>query len=279
MQNSAIRDLQFGMKRLGWLVLAGAALCGGCKGGGAKGPHAMDFPIPVKMEPVVVESIEEKISLVGTLSANEMVEVRPEISAPVKKIQFVEGEWIEEGTPLLELDDEKLSAQLAEQQASFELAEANFRRSAELIKRSAVSQQDFDEMKSKLQVQTATLQRTKRELDDTKIKAPFHGMTGQRMVSTGQYVQPTDIITTLVDLTPIKANFRVPERYLGILKTGQKVSLSVAAFPKEHFEGTVYFISPVVEEATRTVMVRAELPNEDRRLIEPFFLPMVLPDR
>ncbi len=96
--------------------------------------------------------------------------------------------------------------------------------------------------------------------------APFAGITGARRISPGQVITRTTPLTWLVDLDIVKVEMNVPERVLSQLRPGQAVEFSVAAFPGEQFRGEVYFISPQLDEATRTALVKARIPNPDLRL-------------
>ena len=100
-------------------------------------------------------------------------------------------------------------------------------------------------------------------MEDARIRAPFDGVIGLRRVSPGQYIQAGQELTTLVSIDPIKADFQVPERYIGVLETGQQIRISVAAYPDKAFHGEVYFISPEVSVSTRNVLVRAYVANAD----------------
>jgi membrane fusion protein (multidrug efflux system) len=117
-----------------------------------------------------------------------------------------------------------------------------------------------------LQVNQATVELRKRLLQDTRIVAPLSGTVGARSISPGQVISKNTTLTWLVDLELVKAEFNVPERFLGEIRQGQPVELAVAAYPKQKFKGEVYFIAPQVDPATRTVLVKARIPNADHKL-------------
>lgn len=222
--------------------------------------------IPVKTAAATQQPIEETISLVSNILADEQVEIRPEMSGLIESVEFSEGQSVAKGQLLVQIDDAKLEAQLAEARANFELAKANQARSEQLIKSKTVSKQEFDQTSAALAAARAALDLVQRQAEDTKVRAPFDGITAARLVSPGQYVETATVLTTLVSLVPVKAQFQVPERFISTLREGQKVELSVVAFPGETFAGEVYFVSPRVDQTTRTVEVRARVPNVDRRL-------------
>jgi membrane fusion protein (multidrug efflux system) len=99
-----------------------------------------------------------------------------------------------------------------------------------------------------------------------KVLAPFTGRLGIRKVDLGQYLAPGSPIVPLEALSPIYADFSLPERYLASLAVGQKVLVAVQAYPGESFEGRITALNPGIEQGTRTVKVRAALENPQERL-------------
>ncbi len=223
-------------------------------------------PVNVIVAPVEEKAVSEEIELVGSLAPNERVELKSEISGVIGEIHFKEGDTIEQGELLFTLDDQKLRARFAEAEANFILAATNRERNKSLLESSTISEQAFDQSVGAYEASAANLELRKRELEDANISAPFAGTVGVRRVSPGQYIQAGQPLTILVNSQPIKADFQVPERFIGILDVGQEISISVAAYPKESFQGEVYFVSPEVDESTRNVLVRAYIENDENRL-------------
>lgn len=237
----------------------------GC-GNGKKGGHMGGFAVTVVAEPVKAEKIEEKISLVGNLQADESVEIKNEIAGVIQEIGFGEGQAVTKGQMLFLIDAGKLRASLAQAQANLGMAQTTFDRLSTLIKSNAISQQEFDQASSDLESSKAQIDLIKAQLKETEIIATFDGVMGERKVSIGQFVGQGTTLTYLIKQNPIKAEFKVPERFLGQLKEGQGIEVSVAAYPNEKFSGEVYFIDPQVDELTRTALVKAKLPNPDGKL-------------
>ncbi len=240
----------------------------GCKKGatsGAGGPPGgaavQVIAVEARQEPVV-----ETLSLVGTLLANEMVEVKSEIEGTILAVGFDEGQRVDKGHPLVQLDDSILSAVAAEAEANFKLAETTFQRNKELFGDKLISQQEHDQSQAAFFAARATLERRKSELAHTKIFTSFAGIVGSRQVSPGQVIGKNTTITWVVDLDRLKGEFSVPERFLSHLRVGQNIELGVAAYPGQAFKGQVYFIAPQVDPMMRTALVRAYIPNADHRL-------------
>jgi membrane fusion protein, multidrug efflux system len=211
--------------------------------------------------------VAETLSLVGTLAANEMVEILSETDGVVEAIRFEEGQPVEQGHLLVQLDDSKLAAALAEAEANFRLSQATYQRTQQLHRDQLISQQDFDQAAAMFDFNRAALELRQRQLKDTRILAPFSGIVGSRNISPGQVISKNSTLTWLVDLDPIKVEFHVPERYLGRTRVGQTIDFPVPAFPNLAFTGQIYFISPYVEASTRTAVVKATIPNPDHHLL------------
>lgn len=210
--------------------------------------------------------VTERIALVGSLVANEMVEIKSETEGIIKSIGFSEGQPIEAGALLVELDETKSTAALEEAEASLALTESIFRRNKELLAENLVSRQEFDQAESRFAAASATVELRRRLLKDSRITAPFSGTVGARSVSPGQVISRNDTLTWLVDLDPVKAVFNVPERFLGEVATGQSITVGVAAYPDKTFNGDVFFVAPFIDSQTRTAEVKATIPNPDKLL-------------
>ena len=238
----------------------------GCSSKEEAGGPPQQFAVNVIVAPVEQRTVTKEIDLVGSLASNERVELKSEISGVINEILFEEGGTARKGQLLISLDDVKLKARLAESEANFSVARTNRDRNEILLKSNTISEQAYDQSIGEFDAAQANTELRRRELEDARIRAPFDGVIGLRRVSPGQYIQVGQVLTVLVNIDPIKANFDVPERYIGVLKTGQKISISVAAYTNRTFHGEVYFISPEVSETTRNVLVRAVIDNADGSL-------------
>ncbi len=262
-----------------FVVAATALGLAGCqpdKSADAKAAPAVLPPTQVVAVAAKAQSVAETLSLVGTLAANESVEIKSETDGVVQEILFKEGEQAKKGDLLVRLDESKLAASVAESEANFKLSRANFDRARQLLKDQLISQQEFDQAAATFSVNEAGLGLKKRELADTRIYAPFEGTVSARTVSPGQVISKSTALTWLIDLDPMKAEVNVPERFLGQLQIGQKLEFSVAAFVGRKFNGEVYFISPFVEGATRTALVKARIANPEGILKPGMFASMDL---
>lgn len=225
-----------------------------------------DWPVSAIVAQVEEERIEDAVSLVGSLQARDAIDLVSEIDAVVEEMGFTEGEPVRKGTVLFRLDEAKLKAGLEVARARFKLAETNFKRNEELLKNQTISQQEFDQVLANFEADQAALDLAEEQLADAIILAPFDGVTGERRVSVGQFVNRGTVLGSLVKMNPLEAVFDVPERYLGQLTAGRTVTVRTAAYGDEGFDGEVFFVAPRVDERDRTVRVKAEIPNPDGRL-------------
>ncbi len=212
------------------------------------------------------QPIAETLALVGTLAANEFIEVKSETDGTIAEILFEEGQPVQKGALLIRLDESKLSSSLAEAEANLKLSTATFERTQELSRQKLIPQQEYDQAASTFQANKATAELRKRQLQETRIHAPFSGLAGARSISPGQVISKNTTLTWLVDLSIVKAEFNVPERFLSEVKVGQRVQLAVAAYPKQKFQGEVYFLAPQVDPTTRTLLMKARIPNAEHHL-------------
>jgi membrane fusion protein (multidrug efflux system) len=248
-----------------WLLLAAAGFSAGCSRNLAA-KSAATPPVQVIVVEARRQPVAETLTLPATLTPNESVEIKPETDGIVQRINFAEGEHIEEGRVLVQLDESKFAAAVAEAEANLRLSQANFDRAKQLFQDKLISQQDFDQIASTFAVNQAGLELKRRQLKDARVSAPFRGIVGARQVSPGQVVSRTTTLTWLVDLDTVKVEVKVPEKYLRQLQVGQPLEFTVAAFPEQKFRGEVYFISPQIEEDTRTALVKARIANAEGKL-------------
>jgi len=214
------------------------------------------------------QAVSENLPLIGTVSANEMVEIKPETDGIIQEIRFEEGQRVEKGQLLLLLDDSKSAASTAEAEANFKLSQVTYERSKQLLKDNLISQQEHDQSAATFAFNQAGLDLKRRQLRDARILAPFTGTIGSRQVSPGQVITRSTTLTWLVDLDSVKVEVELPEKYLGQIQLGQNLSFTVAAYPKEQFPGQIYFIAPQVSETLRTATVKARIPNP-KHLLKP----------
>ena len=226
------------------------------------GSSGGDTRTPVKAHIVQSETLDDKILTTGTLVANEEVELRSEVSGKIVKIYFIEGGKVEKGEILVKINDAEMQAQLARELSRKELAEKAEQRQRQLIERSLISQEAYDASKNELNSVNASIQLIQAQIERTEIYAPFDGVIGLKYVSEGSYISPTTRIANLQNTSPIKIDFSIPEKYSTQVKKNMPIIFRVQGLGK-NYNGTVYAIEPKIDQATRTLLLRATSPNPD----------------
>jgi membrane fusion protein (multidrug efflux system) len=239
------------------------ASCGKKETGGPAGPpNPMDREQAVEVMEITVMSLRETVGLVGSIAANESAELRPEIPGVINSIHFEEGAVVKQGDLLAKLDTRELEAQLAETRASFLLAGQNLQRNQLLLEDDAVSQLEVDAAVADHARLKAAIDLLEVKLAKSSVTAPFDGITGARSLSVGDFVTSQSVITTVDDLSRLKVEMEVPERYLPNLKPGGTFALRAATSdPAEDVTGEVYFVSPRIDENTRSTLVKGYVNN------------------
>lgn len=223
---------------------------------------------PATVAAAVVEQAQwqPRLQAVGSLTASQGIDLTTEVAGVVESLGFESGESVQAGRVLLQLDASVDRAVLEGLVAQRKLAELQFERNQRLRRENSVSQSELDSARASLDEAVASVTAQRARLDKLTLRAPFSGQLGIRHVDIGQYLTPGDPVVTLQSLDPVYADFSLPERHLARLEPGQKVSLTVQAYPDEAFEGVISALNSRIEQASRQVRVRATLPNPDRRL-------------
>lgn len=238
---------------------ANAAPAGGPPGGGMP-------PLPVETVTLKPQPLADGLQTVGSLRADESVVVRPEIAGRISRIHFTEGGRVAAGQPLFTLDGSLAQASLNEAAANLDNSRRAATRAGELSKQKLIAQADDDKARASLGVDQARVASARTTLSKMTLRAPFSGQIGLREVSVGEFVNVGQDLVTLVRLDPIKVDFSVPESALSQLHDGQKIQLTLDAFPGDVFDGQVVAIAPVIDPDSRSAKLRAQIANHDFRL-------------
>jgi membrane fusion protein, multidrug efflux system len=231
----------------------GAGRPGG-PGGGAGQSQA------VEVTPLRRLALTESLNVVGSFAANESADIRAEISGLVRAIHFEEGQPVKKGDLLVKIDDAELVAQLAQAEATFNLAQLNLRRSENLGETRTIPQSELDRARSDFANARAALTVLKTRIEKTSIVAPFDGVVGSRTISPGDFVNTATSITTLNDLSRLKVEFQVPERFLHKVEPGTHFVVHSRAMERnKEVRGEVYFVSAVIDRSTRSSEVKGLL--------------------
>jgi membrane fusion protein (multidrug efflux system) len=250
---------------------------GGGRPGGPGGPGAA--PLAVTTVLPTREPLGAEIEAVGTALANESVEVTAKVSNRIEAIRFTEGQRVAKGAVLVQLDRAQAAAEVAEAEANLAEARRQLRRGQDLELTQALSRAQLDQLQTAVTTAEARVAAARARLDDTVIRAPFAGRTGFRRVSLGGLVNAGAVITTLDDTSVIKLEFNVPQSFLGELAVGLPVAARVEGLAGRVFEGRIATLGSRLDPVTRSIAVRAELPNADGVLKPGMFMSVTLRGR
>ena len=220
----------------------------------------------VVVSPVRQDRFADRIEALGTLRANESVALTASVTDTVSAIHFDDGDRVEKDQVLLEMTSGEEHAQLEEARATADEAYRQFQRVLSLETQGTAAKSLLDERRREWETAKARLAAIESRLADRLIKAPFSGVLGLRDLSVGALVEPGDLITTLDDDSVMKLEFQVPATYLDVLRQGLAIVATARAYEGRRFEGEVKAVDSRVDPATRSVRVRAMLPNADRVL-------------
>lgn len=220
-------------------------------------------PVPVIISEAKLDLFEDRVEALGTLRANESVNITATITDTVTKIHFEDGQRVSKGDILVEMTNTEEHAVLEEEMSTLAEAEKQLTRIESLVNKGAAPQTLLDERRRDYDTAKARLNQIQSRLQDRLILAPFSGVVGLRNISVGALVEPGDLITTLDDDTIMKLDFSVPAVYLDTLKTGLTIEAKASAFGDRIFTGKLSSLNSRIDEATRSIVARAILTNEE----------------
>jgi membrane fusion protein (multidrug efflux system) len=242
-----------------WLFLSAAPAL-------AQGSGAAPPAVTVEAHTVGLASMVDTIRAIGTIRANQSIVVRSEIPGVVNKIDFADSQSVDKAQLLFRLDDSMDRALLVQAEAALRLAETNHSRAQELLSRGAGTAQARDTALSTLLADRALVALARARLEKSTIRAPYSGVVGMSKVDLGAYVTAGQDLVSLDDIDTVKLDFEVPERFARFVAVGQKVGVEADAFPGRTFAGEIATIATRVDPESRSLGVRALVPNPDRLL-------------
>lgn len=242
--------------------IATAAPPGGGRPGGGPGRGATT----VVAAQVTMHTFTDGLRALGTAQARESIVLTPKVADTIRVLRFDSGDRVRRGQVLVEMSSVEQAADVAEARASSDAAQEELRRTQELFDRGFASQARLDTVRAAANAAEARLNAGGSRIADRTIRAPFAGVVGLRTASPGQFMRPGDQIGTLDDVSEIKLDFDVPETQISRVAGGVEIVAHTAAYPDRTFTGVIADVDSRVDPTTRTVRVRAMLPNTDEVL-------------
>jgi membrane fusion protein (multidrug efflux system) len=225
-------------------------------------------PPPEAVNTAVVQqqTWEGTLSAVGSIAPVKGVDVSNDAPGVVWRINFESGAVVRQGQPLVELDSRVERAQLASARARRDLAETQAKRSRALVQSNSIAQSQLDADESALKTAAADVSGLEAQIDRKMVRAPFAGRLGIRAVNLGQYLNPGTTLTVLEQIDSVFVDFTLPQQQLASLKVGTPVRATVEGTDATAYDGTIAAIDPTIDATTRTIKVRASLPNQQEKL-------------
>lgn len=243
-----------------------------------RGVAAVASPAPAEAQGAAAE--DARLALTGEFVAQVRSDLVPRTGGRVGQVFVDEGQTVRRAQPLLQIETEYLKLDVARAEADLRRAEAaatdagrDLERKKGLAQKGSVSQATFDRSQSGAdqadaarQAARAALDLARQRLADATLVSPVDGVVAERRTDVGERLTEGTVAFVVEQTAPLKLRVRVPERYIGAVRTGAPVRATVEAFPGEVFRGTVSLVGGSVDPQSRTFLVEAEFPNRDRRL-------------
>ena len=231
--------------------------------------------IPVDVYIADFMTMAEGFHALGTMLPNESLDIASEVAGKVEKISFDEGSMVKKGQVLVKINDDDLQSQLKRAIFQRDLIKEKLERNRILLDKDAISREAFDQIETDHKVIEADIQLLEVRIGKTSIKAPFDGMVGFRYVSLGSYIQPGTKIAHMVDISRLKVEFSLPEKYYSEALKGSTISFSTENNPHPR-TARIYAVDPTVDVMTRTVIMRALYDNAGMKIIPGMFANVVV---
>lgn len=245
-----------------------AAPSAGGRPGGPGGPGGGGMP-GVEVTKVQTLRLQDDAQSVGTLRSRQSVTLRPEVAGRIVQIAVPDGARVRKGQLLVQMDDTLQKAELSQAQAQLSIARANLKRNEELVAQAFVAQRVLDESRAALQVAEAQVSLAQARLARMRVVAPFDGAVGLININLGEYVKDGADLINLEDTSQLTVDFRLPERYQGLVAAGQPVQVQLDALPGQSFQARIQAVDPLLDANGRSVAVRAVLPSTAGKDLRP----------
>ena len=211
-------------------------------------------------------AFSDEIRVLGAARGLRSVNITSSTSELITRVLFVDGQRVAAGTPLVELQAREEDADIIEARSRLDQAQREYDRYRDLAERGVAPRVSAENAETAVEAARAGLAAAQARRGDRMIRAPFAGVLGLSSVTAGTLISPGAVITTLDDISVIRVDFPLPERYLATLRSGTPIVATVDAYGAETFAGRIAQIDSRVNEQTRAATARAEIPNPGGRI-------------
>lgn len=256
---------------LGLMIVAAILRVAFAEEEGGRGPGGPGGPgggrgQQVSEATVVLRPFSDQIDVLGVARGQRSVNITSATSELITAVLFEDGQRVGAGAPLVRLQAGEEEASIIQARANLAQAEREYERFRGLAERGVAPRVSAEDALTAVETARATLAAAEARQGDRVIRAPFAGVLGLSTVTPGTLISPGAVITTLDDISVIRVDFPVPERYLGLLRQGLPITATADAYAGESFSGRIALIDTRINETTRAVTARAEFPNPGGRI-------------
>ena len=235
-------------------------------GGGGRGGPGGGRGQAVSEAVAAPRQFSDQIRVLGVARGRRSVNITSPTSQLITRVLFTDGQRVAAGAPLVQLQAREEDAGVGEARARVDQARSMYNRYRQLGERGFASPMMIEQYETELATAQASLEAARARQGDRTIRAPFAGVLGLSTVTAGTLVNPGGIIATLDDIDVVRVDFPIPERYLSVLRPGAAITANIDAYGDETFTGRIALIDTRVNEQTRSVTARAEIPNPGGRI-------------
>jgi membrane fusion protein, multidrug efflux system len=221
--------------------------------------------VPVEIRDVQIADLPNYYHATGNLRARRSVDLIAKVTGQITKLEFEEGDQVEVGTPLLEIDPREQNLKVKESAARMETAETQLSRMSDMSERGLETDRAHEEAAQVFRVNQAQYEMERVRLEDHYVRAPFAGTVTLRSVELGQTVQTGASMVSIADMSILEVQLHLPESAVARLEVGQPVEVHADASEPGILKGRVLRISPAVDSATSTVKVTLSVANPDSK--------------
>lgn len=235
-------------------------------GGGRGGRGGMGGPAPVKLVGAESKIFVDAIDVIGVAKGRQSVTLTAATTQLVERVRFTDGQAVAKGAVLVELKSTEQSAGLAQAQARMVQAQRDYDRWKQLATQGYASKTALDQREATYLAAKADVDAARAREGDRTIRAPFAGVVGLSDIAPGALINPGAAIVTLDDISAVRVDFEVPDRYLASVREGQPIVARVDSYPGEAIQGRIQKLDTRIDERTRAITARAEFPNPGGKL-------------
>ncbi|SFX25373.1 efflux RND transporter periplasmic adaptor subunit [Marinospirillum alkaliphilum] len=217
--------------------------------------------VAVTLTEVRQQTFSQQLHASGTLRAWQSTDLRTQVSGRIVALHLPEGEWVEQGQLLVQLDDREARARLQQAEIHLREAERQLQRFNQLHQNQSISRDQLDAQQANVENARAQLLANQAEVERYRILAPFSGFLGQHQATPGMLLDSGSLITTLDDTRQMRIDFALSERHLPLLHTGLELQARSSSWPEQAFKGQVSFIGTRIDPTTRNLPLQARLDN------------------